>query len=106
MQGGILKKQIPHRRALINHSDGVKINDCDKSMVPFITADHFHVFLDGTGKQFAAFVDSVIRAASAKSGLTPADVHTNLRVSVPDGGVDTQVDRGTERRGLLAGPTV
>lgn len=63
-------------------------------MLPFITADQFRIFLDGTGKPFTAFMDSILRAAAAKLGIAPTEVHTNLRVNLGDGGVDTQIDRG------------
>ena len=72
-------------------------------MLPFITADHFRLLLDGTGKPFAEFMDRVLRATAAKLGVTPAQVHTNLRVNLADGGVDTQIDQGNDPEGHLAG---
>jgi hypothetical protein len=65
-------------------------------MIPSITPDDFRLFLDGTGKPFTEFLDSVLRANAAKLSISPADVHTNIRVNVPDGGVDTQVASGND----------
>jgi hypothetical protein len=78
----------------------------EEAMLPFITADHFRLFLDGTGKPFTGFMDSLLRATAAKLGVVPADVHTNLRVNIPDGGVDTQIDQGNDPEGRLAGPSM
>ncbi len=75
-------------------------------MLPSVTADDFRIFLDGTGKPFTQFLDSVVRANAAKLSISPADVHTNIRVNVPDGGVDTQVDSGNDPEGRLLGPTL
>jgi hypothetical protein len=75
-------------------------------MLPFITADHFRLLLDGTGKPFAEFMDRVLRASAAKLGIAPAHVHTNLRVNLGDGGVDTQIDQANDPEGHLAGPTI
>jgi hypothetical protein len=76
-------------------------------MLPYINADHFTIFLDTTGKPFTQFMNSVLRASAAKLGIPPTDVHTNLRVSVPDGGIDSQIDKGADDpNGYLARPTV
>jgi hypothetical protein len=75
-------------------------------MLPFITADHFRLLFDGTGKPFAEFMDRLLCAAAAKLGVAPTQVHTNLRVNLADGGVDTQVDQGNDPEGRLAGPYV
>ena len=71
-----------------------------------ITGDYFRFFLDGTGKAFTVFMDSVLRATAAKLGIPPSDVHTNLRTNLPDGGVDTQIDSGNDAAGYLTGPTL
>ena len=71
-----------------------------------ITGDYFRFFLDGTGKAFTVFMDSVLRATAAKLGVPPSDVHTNLRTNLPDGGVDTQIDSGNDAAGYLTGPTL
>ena len=76
------------------------------AMLPFISTDHFRLLLDGTGKPFAEFMDRVLRATAAKLGVAPAHVHTNLRVNLADGGVDTQIDQGNDPEGHLAGPTI
>jgi hypothetical protein len=71
-------------------------------MLPFITADQFRLFLDGTGKPFTVFVDSVLRAAAARLGIPPSDVHTNVRTNLADGGVDTRIDSGNGSNVYLA----
>jgi hypothetical protein len=75
-------------------------------VLPFITPDHFRFFLDGTGKPFAQFMDGVLRTTAAKLGIPPSAVHTNLRVNLPDGGVDSQIDQGNDPEGRLAGPSM
>jgi hypothetical protein len=71
-----------------------------------ITGEYFRFFLDGTGKAFTVFMDSLLRATSAKSSIPPSDVHTNLRTNLADGGVDTQIDSGNNSVGYLTGPTI
>ena len=77
-------------------------------MFVFLTADHFRFFLDGTGTPFTGFMDALLRATAAKIGISPADVHTNLRTNLPDGGIDTQIDNGSGRDDseYLAGPSL
>lgn len=77
-------------------------------MFLFIKADHFRLFLDGTGKPFTDFMDAILRAAAAKLSISPADVHTNLRTNLPDGGIDTQIDSGSDhdRSGYLTTATL
>jgi hypothetical protein len=41
-------------------------------------------------------MDSVSSATAAKLGIPPADMHTNLRVNVRDGGVVSQIDRSDD----------
>ena len=65
-------------------------------MLPILTADDLRVLLDGVGKGFTGFVDSVLRASAGKFGIPSVDVHTNIRGSVQDGGVDSQVERGAD----------
>src|SRR5436190_15254173 len=45
------------------------------------------------GEEFAHFVDSLIRAETARSGLAQSEIATQLRSNIPDGGVDTEVKR-------------
>src|ERR1700733_11088917 len=71
-----------------------------------ITGEYFRFFLDSTGKAFTVFMDSLLRATSAKLGISPSDVHTNLRTNLADGGVDTQIDSGNDPTGYLTGPTL
>jgi hypothetical protein len=80
---------------------GRKLLECqlilnEGEMLPFITADHFRFFLDGTGKPLAQFMDSVSRANTARLGILAADVNRNLRVHVHDGGIHGQIDRGDD----------
>jgi hypothetical protein len=45
----------------------------------------------GDGPRFSNFVDRMIRAEAATSGLIQSEIRTQLRVHIPDGGVDTEV---------------
>ena len=98
--------------ARIRGEDSLKVQPVDflnrvPNMLPFITPENFRIFLDGTGKPFTQFVDSVVRASASMLNIPSPDVHTNVRVNVPDGGVDTQVDRGGgDSCGRLVGPTL
>ena len=49
---------------------------------------------DRPGQAFASFGDSIVRAAAGHLGISALVVHTDMRVNVRDGGVDTQVDVG------------
>ena len=51
----------------------------------------------GRGEPFADFVDQLIRAEAAKGGLPQSEVATQVRVTIKDGGVDTQVSRAIPR---------
>ena len=51
----------------------------------------------GRGEPFADFVDQLIRAEAAKGGLPQSEVATQLRVTIKDGGVDTQVSQAIPR---------
>ena len=68
-------------------------------MLPVITAQNLFMLRDGTGKPFTQFMDSVLRASAARLGIRPGEVHTSLKTSVSDGGVDSQVDRGGDDPG-------
>lgn len=56
-----------------------------------ITAEDISVMRDGGGGRFTAFMDSLIRATAGKLGIPPASINTTVRVSIADGGVDTEV---------------
>ena len=76
-------------------------------MLPSITADDLRIFRDAVGKSFTQFVDSIVRASAAKLSIPAIDVHTNVRTSRPDGGVDTHVDTGgRDPDERLNGPTL
>ncbi len=76
-------------------------------MFASITAADLSRFRDGSGNAFTQFVDGVIRAAAARLMIQPTDVHTNVRVNVRDGGVDTQVNTGADDpAGRLTQPTL
>src|ERR1700728_1449792 len=76
-------------------------------VLPSVSSDDLRIFLDGTGRAFVQFMDSVLRASAAKLRIPAADVHTNLKISVPDGGVDSQIDRGgDDQNGRLVDPTL
>ncbi len=59
------------------------------------------------GEPFTAFVDDLLRSHCKLGGLTDAQVHTNLRINLPDGGLDTTVDAGlvSDPTGWLPHPT-
>jgi hypothetical protein len=52
--------------------------------------DVLHLRTPG-GDRFTEFVDAQIRAQAFLGGLPDAEVRTNLRTNIPDGGVDTEV---------------
>jgi hypothetical protein len=61
----------------------------------------------GGGALFTAFVDTLIRATASRLPIRPVDIHTNMRVNIPDGGVDTQVDvSGNDPEGRLIPATI
>jgi hypothetical protein len=51
----------------------------------------------GGGSPFADFVDRLIRAEAACGGLAQSEIATQLRVNIPDGGVDTEVKKAISR---------
>ncbi|MHB8638735.1 MAG: hypothetical protein ACYDBL_02920 [Candidatus Acidiferrales bacterium] len=53
-------------------------------------------------------MDALLRATAATLSIPARDVHTNLRTNLSDGGIDTQIDSGSDldRKGYLAGPTL
>ena len=61
----------------------------------------------GGGERFSHFMDRLIRAEAAQSGLAQADIATQLRVNIKDGGVDTEVKKAipNEKCGWFAIPT-
>ena len=59
-------------------------------MWSLIPADLFQL-KGGGGERFVHFVDRLIRAEAACAGLAQAEIETQLRVNIKDGGVDTEV---------------
>jgi hypothetical protein len=59
------------------------------------------------GERFARFVDRLIRAEAHSGILAQSEIDTQVRVNIPDGGVDTRVRAAvpTDRSGFLGGPT-
>lgn len=47
----------------------------------------------GGGERFGHFVDRLIRGEAAKAGPSQAEIKTQLRMNIRDGGIDTQVDK-------------
>jgi hypothetical protein len=62
----------------------------------------------GAGDRFTHVVDSAIRTLARVYGVPDSDVHSNLRTSIPDGGVDTRIATAMigESSGRFAVPTV
>ena len=62
----------------------------------------------GDGRPFTLFVDRLLRAYGYVLGTSDADIVTNVRTNLPDGGVDTQVRVAFagDTTGLLEMPTV
>ena len=56
--------------------------------------DVIHLGRTPGGDRFTELVDSIIRSQVAVSNLPQASIHTNLRVNIQDGGVDTLVEQG------------
>jgi hypothetical protein len=59
----------------------------------------------GAGEKFTAFANSVIRAEASRCGIPQLDISTNLRTTIPDGGIDTEVRTGVPRCEYLDVPT-
>ena len=62
----------------------------------------------GDGRVFTDLLDSLIRAHAHSALIPQADIHTNLRVNLADGGVDTQIDSASaaDAFGWTETPTV
>jgi len=60
------------------------------------------------GDRFTYLVDQLIHAHCFAGGVTLSSIHPNLRVNIPDGGVDTRVDDAVpgDTSGWLTVPTV
>jgi hypothetical protein len=75
-------------------------------MLSLNTQDIF-ALRDGTGIPFTDLIDSLIRATSSRLPIRPINIHTNMRVNIPDAGVDTQVEvDGHDPEGRLTPPTL
>ena len=61
----------------------------------------------GGGETFVHFMDRLIRAEAAYGGLPQAEIATQLRVNIKDGGVDTEVKKSIpqDKSGWFAVPT-
>lgn len=53
-----------------------------------VRADELFALRGSGGERFVEFVSALIRADGAASGVTPEDILTNIRTTIPDGGVD------------------
>jgi len=58
------------------------------------------------GTRFTAFVDALIRAEAQRAGAPLGVVQTNIRATIPDGGVDTDVKEPIGEHVDFATPTV
>jgi hypothetical protein len=56
-----------------------------------IVADQIRLLQGGGGKPFTAFMDALIREHAREGSVPDAAIRTNIRTSIPDGGVDTEV---------------
>lgn len=63
--------------------------------------------LGAGGERLVQFVDALIRAEARVGGLPQDRIHTQVRATIPDGGVDTHVDGPvpTDQSGFLADAT-
>jgi hypothetical protein len=61
-----------------------------------INAENIRLLRDTTGKPFTVRMDSLIRARTSLLRIPAADVWDNSRINLADGGVDTQVNRGSK----------
>lgn len=78
-------------------------------MLNLTTEDVARLKLRSGGVMFTEFVDWVLSAQLHAGGLKLDQLHTNLKVTISDGGVDTKIDSGLGSRdvtGWLAGPTI
>lgn len=62
-----------------------------------ITPQHIYALRNSTGKPFTDLLDRLIRSSAAILGIPPSDVLDNPRINYPDGGVDTQVNKGAQQ---------
>ena len=62
--------------------------------------------LQGKPEPFTAFVDALIRADAWFCSIKESAIHTNARITIADGGVDTRVDEGSasDKSGHLDAP--
>ena len=72
-----------------------------------IAPQHIYALRDSTGKPFTDLLDRLIRSSAAIVGIPPSDVLDNPRINYPDGGVDTQVNKGAQQGpwDFFKGPT-
>lgn len=72
-----------------------------------ITPQHIYSLRNSTGKPFTDLLDRLIRSSAAILGIPPSDVLDNPRINYPDGGVDTQVNKGAQEGpwAYFKGPT-
>ena len=72
-----------------------------------IAPQHIYALRDSTGKPFTDLLDRLIRSSAGILGIPPSDVLDNPRINYPDGGVDTQVNKGAQQGpwDFFKGPT-
>jgi hypothetical protein len=87
--GGLWKKE-----GTIAIQSITPVNSGERTVLPSISPQDLGIFRDAVGADFTAFVDSIVRASAAKLGIPATNVHTNCKITRPDGGVDTQVQSG------------
>ena len=54
--------------------------------------DIIHLGRTPGGEQFVGFVDTIIRTHALSFSIPQKDIQTNLRTTIPDGGIDTKID--------------
>lgn len=71
-----------------------------------VTSEDFQLLL-GNDKPFTSLVDALLRAQGFVSGVLDAEILTNRRTHLADGGVDTEVGQSmpNEETGFLQAPT-
>ncbi len=58
-----------------------------------LNLQHIQLLRGAGGERLAAFFDPILRGEARRAGVAQADVHTQLRQNVGDGGVDSRVDQ-------------
>ena len=53
-----------------------------------------------TAEPFVDFMNHLLRAEAYRLEIPQQDVHTSLRITEPDGGIDARIEKGASAEGL------